>query len=305
MPGGISPRLAEIVAALPLRQGFPYSRLAADQAWMPGQLRGRLATDTCIDRSARAIALATAGSAAEIAAGHLCCRQVAIEDFRLATGERRYDLAFAVRVGALDSRRETIEWRRKDRQSPAPRPEIELLAVTSRARYLPTNAQRTHPGRAASQVPGKSLSVINVSAAASLPLALLLSLPTTVFAQSGQSGVITYDRADRFEVDLPPEQAERLKMLPKTRVTKMSVTFNGIASVMQPVQSAGSTAADVRQDRMTGAMARLKTGSAKRGDQEAILFSYVNLNDGELVETREFLGRTFQFSGRVRSLIGS
>lgn len=57
-----------------------------------------------IDRSARAIAQAEARSAAEIAAGKLSFRVVAVEDLQLLPGERRYDMAFAVRVGALDGR---------------------------------------------------------------------------------------------------------------------------------------------------------------------------------------------------------
>ena len=57
-----------------------------------------------IDRSERAIALARAGSAAELAAGRLSLRCVAAEDFALAPGEAPFDLAFAFRVGALDGR---------------------------------------------------------------------------------------------------------------------------------------------------------------------------------------------------------
>lgn len=57
-----------------------------------------------IDRSAKAIAQALAGSAAELATGHLEFRCISIEDFVLTKDERPYDLAFAVRVGALDGR---------------------------------------------------------------------------------------------------------------------------------------------------------------------------------------------------------
>ena len=57
-----------------------------------------------IDRSARAIAQAEARSATEIAAGKLSFREIAVEDLQLLPGEQRYDLAFGVRVGALDGR---------------------------------------------------------------------------------------------------------------------------------------------------------------------------------------------------------
>ncbi len=57
-----------------------------------------------IDRSATAIRQAEAASRAEIEAGRLALRQVAVEDFALEPGEAPFDLAVAVRVGALDGR---------------------------------------------------------------------------------------------------------------------------------------------------------------------------------------------------------
>jgi hypothetical protein len=57
-----------------------------------------------IDRSATAIAQARKNGAAEIAAGRLSVRHVAVEDFTLKPDEEPFDLVFAVRVGALDGR---------------------------------------------------------------------------------------------------------------------------------------------------------------------------------------------------------
>ncbi len=57
-----------------------------------------------IDRSAKGVAQVERLAATEIAAGRLSVRCVAAEDFELTPGERPYDLAFAVRVGALDGR---------------------------------------------------------------------------------------------------------------------------------------------------------------------------------------------------------
>ena len=57
-----------------------------------------------IDRSAKAIALAMAGSSAELATGRLEFRQSSVEGFALGPGEAPFDLAFAMRVGALDGR---------------------------------------------------------------------------------------------------------------------------------------------------------------------------------------------------------
>jgi SAM-dependent methyltransferase len=57
-----------------------------------------------IDRSATAIAQALRGSADAIANGTLAFRTVAAENFVLASGEAAFDLAFGLRVGALDGR---------------------------------------------------------------------------------------------------------------------------------------------------------------------------------------------------------
>jgi SAM-dependent methyltransferase len=57
-----------------------------------------------IDRSATAISQAIRGSAEALANGHIGFRTVAAEDFVLTPGEAPFDLAFALRVGALDGR---------------------------------------------------------------------------------------------------------------------------------------------------------------------------------------------------------
>jgi hypothetical protein len=93
-------------------------------------LRAALVADTCsgsIDRSATAIAQAKAGSRAEIASGVLSFRQAAIEDFELETGEAPYDIALAVRVGALDGRHPHAEAQAKRRITAALTPRGRLF----------------------------------------------------------------------------------------------------------------------------------------------------------------------------------
>jgi SAM-dependent methyltransferase len=71
-----------------------------------------------IDRSPRAIAQATALSDD----AHVSFRTVAVEDFVLEPGEEPFDLAFAIRVGALDGRHPELEQaaRRRIREALAP-----------------------------------------------------------------------------------------------------------------------------------------------------------------------------------------
>ncbi|WP_437727021.1 SAM-dependent methyltransferase [Sorangium sp. So ce861] len=106
MPRDLSPRLAAIVEALPLRPGLRVLEIGCGPGVAARAVARRIGEGhvLAIDRSAKAIAQAMAGSAAELASGHLSFRHVAIEEFELEEGERPYDIAFAVRVGALDGR---------------------------------------------------------------------------------------------------------------------------------------------------------------------------------------------------------
>jgi SAM-dependent methyltransferase len=102
----ISGRLAAIVDALPLRPGMRVLEIGCGPGVAARAVLARIGKGhvLAIDRSAKAIAQARIGSEQELAAGRLEFRQVAIEEFELRRGERQYDLAFAVRVGALDGR---------------------------------------------------------------------------------------------------------------------------------------------------------------------------------------------------------
>ncbi|GIW32794.1 cyclopropane-fatty-acyl-phospholipid synthase family protein [Meiothermus sp.] len=111
MTGDISPRLAEIVEALPLRPGLRVLEIGCGPGVAARAIARRIGNGHVlgIDRSAKAIAQAVAGSGSEIASGRLSFRQVAVEDFVLQEGEKPYDIAFAVRVGALDGRHPELE----------------------------------------------------------------------------------------------------------------------------------------------------------------------------------------------------
>ena len=106
MPAALSPRLAAVVAALPLRPDSRVLEVGCGPGAAARAIADRLVTGhvLALDRSAAAVAQVRAGSAAQIAAGRLSVRQGAVEDFELQPGEEPYDLVLAVRVGALDGR---------------------------------------------------------------------------------------------------------------------------------------------------------------------------------------------------------
>ncbi len=104
----LSPRLAAVLEALPLREGLrvlevgcgsgALARAIADRVGPSGRVLG-------IDRSPLAV------QAAERACDHgnLEVRVAAVEHFRLRGGERPFDLVVAIRVGALDGRHPELE----------------------------------------------------------------------------------------------------------------------------------------------------------------------------------------------------
>ena len=102
----ISPRLEAIVKALPLRPGMRVLEIGCGPgpvARVVAHLIGK-GHVLAIDRSEKAIEQAKGNSKEEIDLGHLEYQRIAIEDFELGPGEERFDLAFAIRVGALDGR---------------------------------------------------------------------------------------------------------------------------------------------------------------------------------------------------------
>ncbi len=111
MTASLSPRLQAIVGALPLKPGVRVLEIGCGPGALARAIASRIASGhvLAIDRSAKAIALARRASQAELRSGVLALRQIAIEDFELQPNEGRFDMAIAVRVGALDGRHPETE----------------------------------------------------------------------------------------------------------------------------------------------------------------------------------------------------
>ncbi|RJK97569.1 SAM-dependent methyltransferase [Vallicoccus soli] len=102
----LSDRLRAVADALPLRPGLRVLEVGCGPGALAREVARRLDGGYVlgVDRSATAVRQALEGSAPEVAAGVLGFRRVAVEDLVLEPGEAPYDLAVAVRVGALDGR---------------------------------------------------------------------------------------------------------------------------------------------------------------------------------------------------------
>ncbi len=99
----LSPRLSAIVDALPLGPGMRVLEIGCGPGAAARAVARRIGDGyvLAIDRSGKALAQAAHASRDEILAGRIGLRQVAIEKFALEPGEAPYDIAVAVRVGAL------------------------------------------------------------------------------------------------------------------------------------------------------------------------------------------------------------
>jgi SAM-dependent methyltransferase len=103
----LSPRLREIVDALPLRPGLRAIEIGCGPGAAAKEVARRVGPSghvLAVDRSKLAIDQLVASASDLIAAGRLSVRNVSCEELVLAAGEDLYNLAFAVRVGALDGR---------------------------------------------------------------------------------------------------------------------------------------------------------------------------------------------------------
>ena len=111
MKSKLSARLQEIVEALPLKEGLRVLEIGCGSGVAAREVAKRVTGGKVlgIDRSSKAISQAKETSTAEIASGILAFHIGPIENFELPEKEEKYDLAFAVRVGALDGRHPEIE----------------------------------------------------------------------------------------------------------------------------------------------------------------------------------------------------
>ncbi len=107
MAAKASQRLVEIADALPLTSGMRILEIGCGPGVLARLIAERLSGECFIlgiDRSAKAVDAARASLAAFAFPGAISFRQASVEKFALDEGEDPFDLAVAIRVGALDGR---------------------------------------------------------------------------------------------------------------------------------------------------------------------------------------------------------
>lgn len=102
----LSPRLRAIVDALPLEPGMRVLEIGCGPGAAAREIAKRIGNGhiLAIDRSEKAIRQAVKNSQDEMESGALSFHQIAIENFESEPEEELFDMAFAIRVGALDGR---------------------------------------------------------------------------------------------------------------------------------------------------------------------------------------------------------
>lgn len=121
-----------------------------------------------------------------------------------------------------------------------------------------------------------------------LPL-LLLFLTVSAYAQEG---TILYDRTVKIEIELPPEMESMRDQIPTENTTAMMLLFNEFESVMQAAPQEESETEDIRGSGFVMRMGRSR--------EENI--TYINHDEGQIIEKRDFMGRTFLIEDDVPML---
>ncbi|MET1416693.1 methyltransferase domain-containing protein [Roseibium sp. HPY-6] len=110
MPSKSSERVIRFVDALPLCSDMRVLEIGCGPGVAAREVARRVGGGFVlgIDRSEKAISTARRLSVEEITSGHLGFRVSAIEAFERGDNEPRFDLCFAMRVGAFDGRHPEI-----------------------------------------------------------------------------------------------------------------------------------------------------------------------------------------------------
>ena len=121
-------------------------------------------------------------------------------------------------------------------------------------------------------------------------------------ALAAQQGTITYTYSAKYDFEIPERWADQI---PTARSSTVLLHFGPSASLMTrapEVEEAQAVAPisdrAIPSARVAGMAARMRRGSAARSDQEDIRDAYVRYDEGTIVETRDFMGRTFRIAGQ-------
>ena len=110
---------------------------------------------------------------------------------------------------------------------------------------------------------------------------------TSIIAQDGNSGIVTYEETIKIEIKLEGEMAHLMKDMPKERKSEKLLYFSPSASLFT-----NPPAGDDHAEAMEGSGIRIMMSTP-----ENKLFA--DLETGEVIEQREFMTRMFLINGEM------
>ena len=135
-------------------------------------------------------------------------------------------------------------------------------------------------------------------------LAALGLLAASPAALGAQQGTITYTHSINVDLELPPELAMMAGEIPSAMSRDMLLHFDPSASLMVPApigkRETGNKKVEVMEVAMFAEMAMfmsmsgMNIGGKLTNTEAPAAESYIDLADGRIVETHEFMGRTFR-----------
>ena len=131
----------------------------------------------------------------------------------------------------------------------------------------------------------------------SLALALLMLCITEAHAQEG---TVTYEETVKLEFKLPPEMEHMRIDIPSARITQKLLFFNESASLMkdapQDEEESGNVVMHGQGGHGDGGL-HFRTLEDPPENE-----TYVNFDEGQIIQKEDFLGRTFLITGETSTL---
>lgn len=113
-----------------------------------------------------------------------------------------------------------------------------------------------------------------------LSLLAALLLPAVAFAQEG---TVTYEQTIKLDIQLPPEMAHMQGQIPDSRTDTQLLLFNPDASLQK------NAPREENEDEFAGDGRRMRFRMGRPADDSR----FTDFETGQVVERRDFMGRTF------------
>lgn len=125
-------------------------------------------------------------------------------------------------------------------------------------------------------------------------LALVTALPSVA-----QEGTVIYKETRKLEIELPPAMAHMADQFPSERTANYALSFNEFASLMQSAPEAEEEGEGPAMEIPSGdGTVQIRFGGAGQNEDA----TYIDFDEQQTIEKKDFLGRTFLIEGDAHTL---